>query len=312
VFCALGGVHAAAGVVYAVDGCAVRTFDGARVRTVFGRPASCNAVGGVGTSASLMASMLSLFFDPTLGAAGSLFMCGQAAVMRADIATSAVTNFVGAAAGFADGVGLVARFSRPYMGAGSFISGDGAGTLYIADTTNNAVRVVDVRSATMTSGWGGGAGMAADQNNGNRPYPQAGFADGAGSNAAFNNPTCVGMAPAGAALYVCDCLNKRIRAIDLASGVVSTLAGGIAGGAPVGSWDGSGASAVFARPEFGAVDVARGVLWVADTRANMVVAVNITAAGGGAVYMPLSSVRCLRHVDDLPSAAPPSSRCPRA
>jgi hypothetical protein len=129
VFCSMAGIHAApGGTVYISDSCAVRAYDGARVTTVFGRPNSCSLSGGVGTSASL-ASFYSMFFDATLGAAGSLYMCATAAIMRADLATSQVTNFVGYAPGWADGVGMDARFGMSSVGQGSFVAGDGAGTL---------------------------------------------------------------------------------------------------------------------------------------------------------------------------------------
>ena len=132
VFCALGGIHAApGGTVYIADQCAVRAYDGASVRTVFGRPSSCNLGGGVGTSASLASPIYSMFHDGTLGAAGSLFMCATTAVMRADLATSQVTNYVGFAPGWVDGVGLEARFGMNSVGPGSYITGDGAGTLCV-------------------------------------------------------------------------------------------------------------------------------------------------------------------------------------
>ncbi|MDB5101712.1 MAG: hypothetical protein JWM80_6133, partial [Cyanobacteria bacterium RYN_339] len=85
----------------------------------------------------------------------------------------------------------------------------------------------------------------------------AGFADGAGATAQFNNPGGVAVDTAGNA-YVADQDNHRVRKVT-ATGVVSTLAGsGTAGFA-----DGAGATARFISPFGVAVDTG-GNVYVAD------------------------------------------------
>ncbi|MBI1946434.1 MAG: hypothetical protein HYS27_12100 [Deltaproteobacteria bacterium] len=76
------------------------------------------------------------------------------------------------------------------------------------------------------------------------------------------------------ALYVSDRLNDAIRAVDLASGAVSTLAGG----AGTGSDDGIGAAARFDGPGGLALDEGAGVLYVADTFNHTVRAIELASA----------------------------------
>jgi hypothetical protein len=90
-------------------------------------------------------------------------------------------------------------------------------------------------------------------------YPGQSYAEGAGSNARFNNPNGAALDSAGN-FYIADTDNHTIRKITT-GGVVSTLAGlpGVSGSA-----DGTGASAQFNQPQGVAVDSA-GNVYVADT-----------------------------------------------
>lgn len=123
--------------------------------------------------------------------------------------------------GFADGKGVQAQFHQPYN-----VKRGRDGHLYVPDQNNHAVRRVSVDGAVST--------VAGDG--------KAGFADGQGREARFNNPTGITIAPDGT-LFVADRNNHRVRRIDPA-GSVSTLAGdGSAGFA-----DGALAQAKFNRP----------------------------------------------------------------
>ena len=49
--------------------------------------------------------------------------------------------------------------------------------------------------------------------------------DGVGTAASFFNPTSIVAHPTGSSLYVCDTFNHRIRAITVATGLVTSVAG---------------------------------------------------------------------------------------
>jgi len=111
-----------------------------------------------------------------------------------------------------DGPALRAQFNGPHH---LLVGPDGL--LYVADTFNNCVRRIDLRTGVVTrfagtgeKGFGGDGG----------PAVKATF-DGA-FNIAFH----------GHALYICDLGNRRVRAVDLKSGLVRTVAGSGAKGVP--------------------------------------------------------------------------------
>lgn len=191
------------------------------------------------------------FGDPVglaIDPAGNLYVADHAGnTLRKVTPAAVVTTVAGGSqvAGDVDGVGSSARFSAP---AGVAI--DGAGNLYIADTTNHAIRKVTPGGAVTTlasAGFDAPVGVAvdsagnvyvADQDDAIRKVSPAGVvtvvagaantpgrADGTGSAARFNAPT--GIAVDGADdLYVADTNNHAIRRITPA-GVVTTIAGAV-------------------------------------------------------------------------------------
>jgi len=82
------------------------------------------------------------------------------------------------------------------------------GRLYVADTYNHRIKVIDPADKRLRTLVGGGRGNADDEAGGGR--------------ARFYEPS--GLSGAGGRLYVADTNNHAVRVIDLASGVVSTLA----------------------------------------------------------------------------------------
>src|SRR5579885_1414731 len=80
------------------------------------------------------------------------------------------------------------------------------GMVYLADTYNNRIKVLNPQTREVQSFAGSG---------------EAGYTDGAPDTAQFNEPG--GLATAGGKLYVADTNNHAIRVIDLASGNVGTL-----------------------------------------------------------------------------------------
>lgn len=105
-------------------------------------------------------------------------------------------------------------------------------------------------------------------------------ADGAGAAAVFNGP--VGITSDGSSLYVSDSGNNTIRKIEIATGLVTTLAGTAANGC----LDAIGTAASFNKPFGIATD--SGNLYVSDSGNNKIRKINIatgkvtTLAGSGA------------------------------
>jgi arylsulfatase A-like enzyme/sugar lactone lactonase YvrE len=93
------------------------------------------------------------------------------------------------------------------------------GDLYIADSWNHCIRKVDHATGNITTIAGTGA---------------AGFSgDGGPATAAkFNFVMCITLNHSGDKLYVADLKNKRIRCVDLRSGIVETIAGNGKNGVP--------------------------------------------------------------------------------
>lgn len=163
---------------------------------------------------------------------------GNNEIRKLDLTARAVTTLAGATApGFNDGALASARFNQP-QGLALSPGGD---KLYVADSGNNAIRVVDLVGGVVTTLAGGTRGSR----------------DGVGPAAQFNDPTGVALDATGKILYVSDYGNHTIRIIDLASGAVVTLAGqaGVCG-----ATDGFGTAATLCSPALLASD-GRTLFW---------------------------------------------------
>jgi DNA-binding beta-propeller fold protein YncE len=87
-----------------------------------------------------------------------------------------------------------------------------AGRMYIADTLNHRVRMLDLESGTITPVAGTGEkGFSGD--------------GGLAAKATFNQAYGIALSPDEQRLYVCDTGNRRVRVVDLKTGMVSTAAG---------------------------------------------------------------------------------------
>lgn len=172
--------------------------------------------------------------------ASHLFVADQNIVRAIDQTTGTVTTLAGkfGVAGSADGVGASATFNLP----SGMAFGDGQ--LYLSDTENHTIRVIDVATGRVTT-LAGAAG-------------QRGSTDGSGAEARFGEPE--GIALVGANLYISDTDNNTIRVLALATGTVSTLVGQVG---VYGLADGVGTAALFYKPKAMRVDAA-GALYVAD------------------------------------------------
>lgn len=135
-----------------------------------------------------------------------------------------VSTFAGSSTGSIDGNGTAAKFNLPYG-----ITTDGT-NLYVADYINNTIRKVVIATGAVTT-IAGAAGSS-------------GSTDGTGISARFSNLHAI--TTDGINLYVTD--TGTIRKINIASVVVTTLAGSPTGSGRV---DGTGTSARFASGLYG-------------------------------------------------------------
>lgn len=170
--------------------------------------------------------------------------------IRKITSSGVVTTLAGSGiAGFANGNGVSAKFYRP-----SDVTVDGNGNVYVADDFNHCIRKI-TSSGDVTTIAGNGT---------------AGFADGMGVSARFNDPVNIAVDPNGN-LYVTDYNNHRIRKIT-PDGNVTT----IAGNGTAGYQDGVGVTTKFYLPTGLDVDYL-GNVYVADRGNNRIR--KITAAG---------------------------------
>jgi sugar lactone lactonase YvrE len=162
---------------------------------------------------------------------------------------------------------------------------DRRGDLYIADTMNHRVRVVEAGTGTITTIAGVG-------------QPRYGGDGGPAVAAGLNEPAALAL-DGSRTLYLADQSNNRVRAIDLTTGIIRTVAG--TGSA---SYNGDGipaTEAALAGPS-GLACTEDGTLYIADTFNGRVRAIDPvtglirTVAGDGGEYRYHS-------VDEPPSAS---------
>lgn len=129
-------------------------------------------------------------------ATGNIFVADTNNNRIRKIATNGDVSLVAGtgAAGTADGNALsTAQFNKP---GALTVANDG--TIYVSDTANNLIRKITPDGTVSTIAGSG----------------TAGFADGTGTDAKFNDPTGIAIGNDGR-LYVCDRLNNRIRVLNI-------------------------------------------------------------------------------------------------
>ena len=140
------------------------------------------------------------------------------------------------------GLAVEAQLDRPYG-----IALDSSDNLYIVDQRNNAIRMVDAITGIITTVAGtGDLGFAGD--------------GGLAIQAQLNRPDDVQIDAAGN-VFISDTHNHRIRLIDAATGIISTVAG--TGIAAFGGDGGPATSAAINAPESITLDKLRN-LYIAD------------------------------------------------
>jgi sugar lactone lactonase YvrE len=180
---------------------------------------------------------------------------GSGNVLIADAANSTirrinpageVTTIAGTAGqtGSADGTGPAARFANP-----AAVTVDGVGNIYVADSSNSAIRKITPTGVVTTL-----AGTSGNY----------GSTDGTGAAASFRSPNGIAVDRSGH-LYVFDGFSAKVRRITPA-GTVTTLAGS----GDFGTADGFGPAASFTKGGTVAVDSSGTTVLVADYFASTI------------------------------------------
>ena len=190
--------------IYVADLHVIRDIDLAAgvVSTLAGNHRRAGSADGTGAQAS---------FNAPCGLAlakGQLFVADTEnhTIRRVDVHTGAVATIAGTsgAPGSVDGPGPLARFREP-----EGVSLGAADDLYVADTDNDTLRVLSLRTGVVRT-------LAGSAN-------ASGSADGVGTAARFSKPKGLAFDGSGN-LYVIDSGNLTVRRIKTATGAVSTLA----------------------------------------------------------------------------------------
>ncbi len=177
-------------------------------------------------------------------------------IRKVDLATGVVTTFSGKRSTKAtqvrkDGAAVDAGYIAPFDTAAT------ADALYLVEIESNAVRKVSLANGAVEL-------FAGD-------FATPGNLEGLGAQARFNQPAGVATDGAGK-LFVTDNGNSSIRAIDLATKAVTTLAGSVKG-----TLDGIGKAAQFVSPVGLAYDGA-GHLFVADSDDGTIRQIDVATA----------------------------------
>lgn len=151
------------------------------------------------------------------------------------------------------GPALQATFNLPHE-----LRFDSKGDLYVVDMTNHAVRKIDLKTKVITTVAGTGvAGYSGD--------------GGPGVKAQLKQPHSIQFGPDGH-LYICDIGNHVIRKLELASGVITTVAGT---GKPGITPDGSPVTGTPLKGPRSMDFDAQGNLWLATREGNQVFKIDL-------------------------------------
>ena len=212
------------------------------VTTLAGAPGQTGGADGAGSSARF-----SYPVGLAVDSAGNIYVADfDNSTIRKVTSAGSVTTLAGSAgaSGDSDGAGAAARFNHP-----NGVTVDGAGNVYVADTSNQTLREISPAGSVSTLAGNPGIG---------------GSADGTGAGATFFYPAGIA-STAGGVVYIADTGNHSVR-VMATPGSVATYAGsrGVEGSA-----NGTGSAALFSYPYGVAVD-GSGNLYIADSGNNMI------------------------------------------
>jgi streptogramin lyase len=201
-------------------------------------------------------------------------------IRRVDTSTGVITTFAGTGSSGYSGDGgpaMSAKLSKP---RGVFA--DGAGKVYLADTDNHRIRMVDLTTEIITRVAGSGDNVYDEEND----------EDVSPLSAHLNKPRGVSVDASGN-IYIADTENCMIRKVDVSTNKINRVAGATDGESPLCGWSGDGGLATNTRlnkPRGVWVD-ASGNIYIADTENNRIRRVDATtqiittvAGNGGSGY----------------------------
>jgi hypothetical protein len=227
---------------------------------------------GLGDGGAAVNASLSNPCGIALDGRGNLFIsdCLNNLIRKVN-AHGIITVFAGGGTGGGnDGLGDGGAATNAILNWPNTIIPDAVGDLLFDDYNNNRVRKISA-DGIITTIVGGGTGGLGD--------------GGAATDASLNNPACIARDRDGN-LLVADAHNNRIRKVDR-NGIITTIAGGGAGGGTDGLGDGGPATNAIINYAGGLAVDAFGNIYIVDTFNHRVRKVDregiiTTFAGGGA------------------------------
>jgi sugar lactone lactonase YvrE len=227
------------------------------------------AGGGLGDGLPAVAEAVAEPFGTAVDSLGDLFIAdpSQGVVREVNHATGVITTVAGGGtAGLGDGgPATSAELGDPYA-----VAVDSSGHLFIADQASNRIREVDLTTGMIITVAGNGTqGFSGD--------------GGAATAAELARPEGVAV-DSSRDLFISDWDNARIREVNLATGIITTVAGS---GREGFSGDGGSATAAELYEPHGVAADSSGHLFIADTRNERIREVDLatgvitTVAGNG-------------------------------
>ena len=241
-----------------------------RVRKIdtTGKISTIAGVGAAGYSGDGGSAILAKLKNPSgiaVDSAGNVFFADMGNNrIRKISASGTITTVAGTGAARFSGDGGPAASAAINHAEG--IAVDSKGDIYVSDTGNNRIRMIDAAGIIKTVAGTGAAGFSGD--------------GGPAISAKLNRPVGIALDAAGK-LYIADCYNQRVRVVS--SGGITTLAGD---GMPGLSGDGGHAMSASLRFPSGVSVTAAGTVYIADWHNQGVRVVNTsgtinTMAGTG-------------------------------
>ncbi|MGH8994282.1 MAG: NHL repeat-containing protein [Acidimicrobiia bacterium] len=256
-----------------------------RITTVAGNGTPDATGDGGPASAALVKDPKTLAMDPG-GTVLYIADTGNNRIRRIDLSSGVIATVAGVTRAGPDGDGGPAVRAQLNSPRGVWVAGDG--NLYIADTDNHRIRMVDGEGMITTLAGTGTAGFSGD--------------GGPAASARLNDPRAVAVDDAGN-VYIGEEIGQRIRRID-PSGTITTIAGNGAAGF---AGDG-GPSSAAQIDHLRALNVdADGTLWVADTFNNRVRVISSPGAAGPAPSSSTTTTTATPPTTSAP-APPPAPR----